>query len=72
MSGSKVKRKVIPQKAKGQTNLPFKKVLSWCRHGLKLLLYLCLIVATLAAFWPVRNAESIGLDDDEVLQKTRR
>jgi hypothetical protein len=60
-----VKRKGIPQKTKAQTNLPLKKVVPWSRHGLKLLICLCLIVATLAVFWPVRNAEFIGLDDDE-------
>jgi tetratricopeptide (TPR) repeat protein len=64
MSKRKISRKSIAPKTKDKGHPPQTGVLSVQRHGLKVLISLSLIVATLFLFWSVRNYEFINLDDD--------
>ena len=52
------------QKPIDQANLPQTKVLFIRPHVLQFFIFLFLILATLTAFWQVRNNEFINLDDD--------
>ena len=64
MSKPKVRGKATIQKKKGDDKPPQKNVSFFQRHLLELLISLGLILIIFAAFWQVRNNESINLDVD--------
>ena len=64
MSKRKVARKSLAPKIQEKGYPPQKEVFSLHRHGSKLLIGLCLIVATAGLFWPLGNHEFIEFDDD--------
>lgn len=71
MSRRKAKRKIITQKPKEKDNSAQTKVLSSRWHVLTLLISLSIILATLAAFWQVRNHEFINFDDKTYITENR-
>jgi Flp pilus assembly protein TadD len=70
MSKRKRRKKIVTEKPSQATSLGAK---GWFSHqqGLALLIGLFLILATLAAFWQVRNHEFINLDDNMYVTDNR-
>ena len=71
MSKRKVQHKVVTRKGKEKGKPPHTQGWSFHNHGLKLLISLFLIVATLVAFEQVRNHAFLNFDDNVYITENR-